>query len=113
MKRYQVHHDDDCAREDARGSGTGYCTANDEGNGIGSSATYNRTKLENANAGKEDPFGVVECVDSAHDELERAGGEHVGAGVPSNVVEGIELVGDGRNSGCDDCAILFLISHAL
>ena len=23
----------------------------------------------------------------------------------------MEVIGDGRNSGCDDCAILFLISH--
>ena len=110
MKWYEVQHDDDCTREDARGSGTGYCTADDEGDGIGGSATYDGTKLENANGGEEDPFRVVECVHPAHDELEGARSEHVGAGVPSNVVEGIEVIGDGRNSGCDDCAILYLIS---
>ena len=111
MEWYQVQHDDDCAREDARGSGASDCTADDEGNGIGGRATYDGTQLKNANGGQEDPFRVVECVHPAHDELERACSEHVGAGVPSNVVEGVEVVRDGRNSGCDDGAILCLISQ--
>ena len=106
MKGDQVHHDDDCSRKDARGAGTSYCATNDEGSGIGSSPTYYRSNFKDADGGEEDPFGVVESVDSAHDELEGASGEHVGAGIPSNVIEGVEFIGDCRYSGCDDCAVL-------
>lgn len=106
MKGDKVHHDDDCSRKDARGAHTSYCATNDEGGGIGSSPTYDRTEFEYANGPEKDPFGVVESVDSAHDELEGGSGEQVGAGVPSNVSEGVEVIGDCRDSGCDDGAVL-------
>ena len=87
VKGNEVHHDDDCSREDARGAGTSYCATNDEGSGIGSSPTYCGSDFKDADSPEEDPFGVVESVNSTHDELEGASSEHVSAGVPANVVE--------------------------
>ena len=106
MEWDQIHDDHNGSGEDAGGARTRHCTANDEGGGIGSSAAYCRTNFEQGDGVEEDPLGVVKGVDSAHEELEGAAGEHVGTGIPSDVVEGVELIGDCRDSGDDDCAIL-------
>lgn len=106
MKGHEVHDDDDRSGKDARGATASYCATDDECNGIGSSATDCRPDFKDADGADEDPLGVVESVDPTHEELEGACGEHVGAGVPSNVVEGVEFIGNGGNSGCDDGAVL-------
>ena len=106
VQGYQIHDNDHCSREDARGASTSYRAANDEGNRGGSSPTYCGPDFKENDTGQEDPFGVVESVDSAHDELERASGEHVGAAVPAHVVEGVKLISDGRNGSDNDCTVL-------
>ncbi len=106
MKGHKVHYDNDCSGKDARGASTSHCATNDEGGGVGSSPTYCRPNFKEADGVKEDPLGVIESVDSTHDELEGASGEHVSAGVPSNVVKGVEFIGDCRYSGCNDSAVL-------
>ena len=45
-------------------------------------------------------------IDLAEEELEGAAGEQIGAFIPSDIVQRMELVGDGRESCADDCAIL-------
>ena len=107
MKRHEVHYDDDCSREDARGTSTGYGATNNEGSGVGRSPTYCRSDFKEADGVKEDPLGVVKSVDTAHEELEAGPSEHIGAGVPSNVVKGVEIIGDCGYGGCDDGAVLF------
>ena len=106
MKRDKIHNDDDCPREDARGARPSHGAANDEGDGIGRGAADGGTDFEEADGAEKDPFGVVKGIDSAHDELEGAAGEHVGAGVPADVVEGVEFIGDCRDGGCDDGTVL-------
>lgn len=106
VEGHEVHDDDHGSREDAGGASTSNCAANDKGSGVGSSATYCRADFEQSNGVDEDPLGVVKCVDSAHDELKGAASEHVGAGIPSNVVERVEFICDCRNGGYDDCAVL-------
>lgn len=106
MEGHEIHDDDNGSREDAGGASTSNCTANDEGGGIGSSATYCGADFKESDGVDEDPLGVVKGVDSAHEELKGAASEHVGAGVPSNVVEGVEFIRDCRNSGYDDCTVL-------
>ena len=107
MKGHKAHDDDHCSRVEASGAKTSHCATNNEGYRIGSSPTYCRPDLEDANGAEENPLVVVESVDSAHDQLEGASSEQVGAGVPSNVVERVELIRDCGNGRRDDCAILF------
>ena len=106
MKWNQVHDDDDGSREDPRGACTSYCPADDEGSGGGSSPAYCRADFKQDDGVDEDPFRVVEGVDAAHEELKGATSKHVGAGVPSDVIEGMEFVRDCRDGGCDDCTVL-------
>ena len=113
MKGHEADDDDDCTGKDARRTGTSYCSTNDENNRVGSSPTYCRPDFKYADSAEKDPLGVVEGVDSAHEELERACSEHVDAAVPSNIIEGVEFIGDGRNSGCDDCAVLMRLVLSL
>ena len=107
MEGDEVHDDDDGSREDAGGASTSNCAANDKGSGVGSSATYCRADLKQSDGVDEDPLGVIKGVDSTHDELKGAASEHVGAGVPSNVVERVEFISDCRDGGYNDCAVLF------
>lgn len=113
MQGDKIHNDDDRSRDDTRGASTSYSATNDEDGGVGSSPTYCRPDFEDANGVEENPLGVVESVDSAHEELEGASSEHVGAAVPSNVGDRVEFIRDCGNSGCDDCTILILFSHDL
>ena len=106
MKGDKVHDDDDGSREDAGGANTSYGAANDEGDGVGSSPADGRANFEDADGAEEDPFGVVKGIGSAGDELEGAAREHVGAGVPADVVEGVEFIGDCRDRGRDDGTVL-------
>lgn len=106
VEGHEVHDDDDGSREDAGGASTSNCAANDKGNGVRGSATYCGADLKQSDGIEEDPLGVVKGVDSAHDELKGAASEHVGAGVPSDVFEGVEFICDCRNGGYDDCAVL-------
>ena len=106
MKGYKVHDDDDCPGEYARGARTSYCTTDDECDRAGSRPADGRANFEDADGAEEDPLGVIKGIDSAHDELEGAAGEHVGAGVPADVVEGVKFISDCGNSGCDDGTVL-------
>ncbi len=66
--------------------------------------TYPDLKEEDAQ--KENPFGVVEGVDSAVDELKGTAGEQVGTCIPPNIVDRVEVVRDLGDGGSEDGAIL-------
>lgn len=69
-------------------------------------AANERPEFEDGDAGEEDPFGRVEGVDSAVEELEGAACDHVCACVPADVVDGVKGVSDLGDSCGDDCAVL-------
>lgn len=102
---YRDHEDDETSLH-ARDTETCDRSTDDEGDGVGRCTADDGADFEDGDHGKEHPFGAVEGVDFAEDELEGGCGEHKGAGVPADVVEGVEFICDLGDGRCDDCAVL-------
>lgn len=87
----------DASRADARDR-----TPDDERDAIRRNAADQTAHLEHRDGREEGPLDAPEGVDLAEQELQGGAGEHVCRGVPADVVEAVELVGDARNGGGDD-----------
>ena len=109
-QRDRVHHHDDGAREDARGSQARDGASDDERIRVVGRAADSGPDFEDENGAQEDYFGGIEGVDFAEEELEGAIREEVGATVPADVGDGVEVVSDAGDGGCDYCLVLLSLS---
>ena len=108
MQRNGFGDDQNGAGEDACRSQTSNRTADDERSRIRRDSADQGTDFENTQRGHVNPFYGVKGVELAENELECASGEEVCASIPTDVVEGVELIGDSRNGSCDDGIVLLL-----
>ena len=102
LQWHRIGTDDLRSREDARRAESSNRSPHDKGHRIRRGAANQGPEFEEEECGEEDPFDVEVAVEFAEEELEGAGGEEVGGTVPTDVVEGLELVGNARDSGGDD-----------
>lgn len=82
-----MDHDHHAAGKNASATYSSNSAANDESNGIRSSTADEGAEFEKGDGSQKDPFCWVKLVDSTVEELGRAAGEHVCAGVPADVAE--------------------------
>jgi len=112
MQRHRIHDDDDRAGDYPGGAHPGDGTSNDEYCRTWSSSTEGRADFEDGNCRQKDPFGGVEGVDSAKDELDSTTRDEIRAGVPTDIAQGIKLIGYRRDGGSDDGPVLSgFVSH--
>ena len=83
LQRHDVDDDDDRAALDTGGAKASNGATEDEGGGIGRSATDGGCDFEEEDVCEVDPFGVVECVYAAEENLERASCQEVRAAIPA------------------------------
>ncbi|KAG5302842.1 hypothetical protein I7I50_02726 [Histoplasma capsulatum G186AR] len=83
-----MEYDNNCTGEDSGRPHSRNSSAEYEGDGIWSGTANRRANFKQDNGEDEDPFGRVEGVDLAEDELGGAVGDEVDAAVPADVFEG-------------------------
>ena len=105
LQRSDGDQEDDGAVGDSGGTNTGNGATDDEGGGVRSSGTESGTDFEDDNVDKIDEFGRAIGVDSTHGHLHGTGRQHKCAAVPADIVQAVEVVGDGWNGGGDDGSI--------
>jgi hypothetical protein len=101
-----MHNNNNRARKHACRSRAGDRSPDNKRRRIRRRAADQRADLEEQDRGHVDAFCGVEGVDLAEEEHEGAAGEEEGGAVPGDVGEGVEVVGDAGDGGCDDCAVL-------
>ena len=101
-----MREDNDGSRKDAPRAKTGDSAADYERLGCGGHAADQGAELEDEEGTKIDPLDVEEGVDLSVQQLEGAGGEEVGAAIPANIVQRVELVSYARDSGGYDGIVL-------
>ena len=93
------------SRKDPRRTESSNRSPNDKGHRIWRGAANQGTEFEKGECAEENPFDVEVAVEFAEEKLKGAGGEEVGGTVPTDVVEGLELVGNTRDGRGDDGVI--------
>lgn len=101
-----MQYNDNCAREDSRRPHARDGSAEDESDGVWCRTTDSGADLEDDDSDDKYPFRREQCIDFAEDELGGAVGDEIDTSVPTDVVEGFEVVGDPWDGGCNDCSIL-------
>lgn len=76
----------------------GYGSADDKGDRVGSSTADGRANLEQKHTGDQDIADREKSKELSKGELHGAAGQEVGASIPPDVGERVELIGDLGNS---------------
>ena len=96
MQRHSVQHDQNGACEHPTAAQPGNGSPSDQHDAVLRCPADCTPDLEEHDAGEEDGLGGEEGVDAAVQQNKTAGREHVSGAVPPDILNAVELVGDGR-----------------
>lgn len=94
------------AAKDASSADASDSASNNESCGARGGAAESGADLEDEDGDEEHPFGGIELVDATKKRIENGSSQHVGAAIPADILDRVELVGDAGDGGSDDHPIL-------
>jgi hypothetical protein len=101
-RRHRERHNTRAPHREARAAEPRDGAPDDERGGAGRDAAEQAAEFEDEEGDEEGGLEGEEAVDLARGGLARAHGHEVGGGVPGDVVEAVEVVGDFGDGGADD-----------
>ena len=105
MQRHSVQHDQNRACEHPTAAQPGNGSPSDQHDTVLRCAADCTSDLEEDDAREEDGLSGEEGVDATVQQDEAAGCEHVSGAIPPDILDAVELVGDGRNRRSQDCPV--------
>ena len=101
-----MDHDSDDPRKYPAGAGSSDGPADNESVGGRGRTTDDGAELKDADSSQKNPFRRVEGINAADKQLEGSLRKHIGASVPANVAQRMELIRHAWNSCSNDSTIL-------
>lgn len=106
MKRDDLGDDDRRAGKHGCRGQPGDGPTDDEDDGGRRCSTQGGANLKDEDRKHGDDLGAIELINATPQQLCRATAEEVASGIPSDVVEGVKMIGDDGNGGGDDGPVL-------